>query len=286
MAPITIIILTHNEACNISACLDSAESVSDDLHVVDSGSIDGTQEMVRARGAQIHTHAFESFGSQRNWAIDYVPHKYPWAFHLDADERFTPALVDEIRSLLASNPSEAGFLVPSKLMLRERWLKRTGEYPAYQLRLFHRARLRFADAGHGQREVTEGRVGALLEGYEHHPFRKGLDAWFEKHAGYAMREALEQIKGGGSLVEDVRSAAFQRGVERRRALKRLSYRLPVRGWLRFFHLVVLRAGFLDGRPGIAYARMKALYEGMIGVYLEEHRELGDESTIGRLAKTT
>ena len=74
------------------ATLASAAEVSDDIHVVDSGSTDGTLAIIAEHGAQLVSHPFEDYGKQRNWAIDNLPLKYDWQLHLDADERLTPEL--------------------------------------------------------------------------------------------------------------------------------------------------------------------------------------------------
>jgi glycosyltransferase involved in cell wall biosynthesis len=272
MLPVSFVILTYNEAGNIGACLDSLEGLSDDVHVLDSGSNDDTVAIARARGATVHVHPFHGFGSQRNWAIDQIPHRYDWAFHLDADERFTPELAEEVRRLLIRDPVEAGFYVPNKLMLRGKWLRRAGGYPTYQVRLFHRKRLRFADHGHGQREVTEGTLGFLSEPYLHDAFAKGIDDWLKKHVDYALREAEQfHTKRSGGFFDDVKAAFSTDRVRGRRGLKRLSALLPCRSSIRFIEMLILTRALLDGRAGITYARMMAAYEAMIAIHLSARR---------------
>src|SRR5438045_7644234 len=87
-APVSVIILAQDEERNIGDCLRSC-AWCDDVHVLDSGSRDRTVEIARSMGATVHTNLFQSFGQQRNWAIDNIRAKHPWHFHLDADERFT-----------------------------------------------------------------------------------------------------------------------------------------------------------------------------------------------------
>ncbi len=268
MLPLSIVVLTKNEENNISKCLQSIANVSDDVHVLDSESTDQTVPLARANGVNVHEHRFRSFADQRNWAIDNIELRYKWVFHLDADERFTPELANEIRTVLEQTPSEAGFFVPSKLMLGSKWLKYSGEYPAYQCRLFHRERLRFQDVGHGQRELTEGALGILKSPYLHIAFSKGLENWFVKHARYARLEAEEIAVQDSSVLNDLWMIVTGTTVARRRAAKCLSYRFPARGFLRMVHLLLIKRGILDGRPGIAFARMKSLYESMISVHVQ------------------
>jgi glycosyltransferase involved in cell wall biosynthesis len=260
--PVTVVILTLNEGRNLAACLDSLAGF-DDIHVLDSGSTDDTAAIATARGVPVHVNPFTGFGDQRNFAIDRIAAKHAWQFHLDADERMTPALAAELRSHAESDTAVGGFHVPSKLLFAGRWLKRAGQYPGYQVRFFHRERLRFVNHGHGQREVTTHPVGYLREPITHLAFSHGLDAWFAKHIRYARREAERTIGGGtadGSL--------FSRdGVSRRRALKRWVARVPFRYPLRLTYMLLVKRAILDGWPGITFAHMLATYEGMMDVYL-------------------
>lgn len=261
-APVSVVILTHNEEANLPACLDSVAGFGD-VHVLDSGSTDRTPDVARGRGVAVHNNPFRGFGSQRNWAIERIPTKYDWHFHLDADERMTPALAAELVAVVRSGTVCGGYRVASKLMFADRWLKRAGQYPAYQVRFFHKDRLRFVDYGHGQREETSYPIGALREPLIHHGFSKGLDAWFVKHVGYARREAEQAIQagaGGGNLLT-------RDPVERRRAIKRMAARLPARYFLRLAYMLVVQRAVLDGWAGITYSHMIATYEGMIDVYL-------------------
>lgn len=259
---ITVVVLTHNEAANLPGCLDSLRGF-DDVHVLDSGSTDGTRELALARGVQVHLNApFRGFGQQRNWAIDHIPAKYDWHFHLDADERLTPELIRELFEIVAADRGCGGYRVASKLMFCGNWLKRAGQYPGYQVRFFHRGRLRFNDHGHGQREATTFPIGTLRYPIIHYGFSKGIDEWFRKHVAYARREA-EQSR---LKLSEKQSGSLLDGTTRRRWLKRLVSRMPGRYFLRLVHLLVLRGGFLDGWRGFTFARMLATYESMIEIY--------------------
>ena len=204
---LSVVILTLDEEINIQACIKSLRGI-DDIHVLDSGSSDRTCELAREAGAKVSVNAFESFGKQRNWAIDNMPLENEWVLHLDADERMTPELLEEIQALVEKEPEEAGFFVPSKLMFMGRWLRHAGGYPTYQVRLFHTGRLRFTDYGHGQREETDGEVGTLSQPYLHDAFSKGLDDWLGKHNRYSRQEAEQAIreKAEGLRVGDLFSS--------------------------------------------------------------------------------
>lgn len=276
--PVSIVILTLNEEANIGACLDSC-SWCDDVHVLDSGSTDRTREIAESKGASVWEHPFESFGAQRNWAIENIPTRHEWIFHLDADERFTPEIVDEMRRVLEADPDEAGFHVPSKLMFMGKWLKRSGGYPAYQMRLFHKRRMRFADHGHGQREQTDGAVGRLREPYLHYNFSKGLEDWFDKHNRYSGQEAAQTLRSIEPIGASLRGLASLDAVRRRRALKSLGYRLPCRPLLAALYMLLVKGGVFDGRAGWTYIAMRKTYEQMIDIKLavmRQKRRAGEE----------
>ena len=248
------------------ACLASC-GWCDDVHVVDSGSTDRTVEIAESMGATVHHHPFTSFGEQRNWAIDHVPAKHEWIFHLDADERFTPPLVEEMARRLASDPGVDAFHAPQKLMMMGRWLKRAGGYPIYQVRLFHKRRMRFIDYGHGQREDPAAKTAVLEEPYEHHAFSKGVFEWIEKHNRYSTLEALQVVsgeRGQWSLWDLIAGSRIKRW----RAWKEFLYRVPGRPWIRMAGVLLLHGGIIEGKAGWTYARLIGLYERMISIKLK------------------
>ena len=266
-AEVSVVILTLDEEANIADCLSSC-AWCDDVHVLDSGSTDRTIEIAKEMRAQVWVHPFESYGAQRNWAVYNIPLKHEWVFHLDADERFTVRLVERVRSLLETNPTEAGFYVPNKLMFMGRWLKRSSGYPTYQMRLFHKDRMRFSDYGHGQREVAAGEVGRLDEPYRHHAFSKGITDWLSKHNRYSSLEAVQYLRQS-SDAWSLRELFGSGRVKRRRAWKAFNYHLPLRPFLRWCYILFVLGGILEGRPGRTYARMMAIYEQMITLKLRE-----------------
>lgn len=262
---ISIVILTFNEEANIASCIESCQ-FSDDIHVIDSGSTDRTVAIAQNLNTRVHFHAFESFGKQRNWAIDNAGCKYDWVFHLDADERLTPPLIEEMNEITANeNNDTAGYHVPNKLMLHGKWIKRSSGYPIYQMRFFNRHKMRFIDFGHGQREEPDKKLGRLQEPYLHFAFSHGMERWLTKHNQYARAEAIESINSESDLrVGDLLNSD---SLIRRRALKSLSYRLPFRPTLRWLMIVVFQLGILDGKAGLTYAKMISTYDSMFQLHL-------------------
>jgi len=268
---ISTLILAKNEEANLPRCL-NALRWCDDIIVVDDYSSDGTVAVAKGFGAKIVQRHFDSFASQRNWALAEVVFRHEWVLHLDADEVTTPELVAEMAHAVNSDRFIA-YRVASKMMFQGRWLRHAATFPAYQVRLGRIPGLRFVQVGHGQREdLDESVIGTLRNAYLHFSFSKGLDEWFSKHIRYASHEAQAAVE----YCERDRltpSAIFAVGRKstRRRALRELSYRLPFRPSMRFLYMYILRLGVLDGRPGLIYCRLLATYEYLISLKMLEIR---------------
>ncbi len=275
--PVSVVILTFNEADNIGPCIDSC-AWCDDIHVLDSGSTDGTQEIALARGATVHENPFKSFGQQRNWAIDNIKTRHDWQLQLDADERCTAGMVEEMHRRLPTDEVDA-FRCPSMLVFMNRWLRHASEYPVYQVRLFNKHKSRFADHGHGQTEDLRGPVGSLAMPYVHHNFSKGLEEWFEKHNRYSSLEALEIrdiIRGKDLFASDIppslQPRLFGNTVQRRRWVKSKIYpRLPAKWVVRFIWMYLFRLGVLDGLAGLRFCLCTSAYELLIDLKITELR---------------
>ena len=277
--PCSVVVLTLNEQCNIRPCLESLAAM-DDVHVLDSGFVDGTCDIARQWGAKVATNAFRSFGDQRNWAHDHLALNHDWVLHLDADERLTDALAEEIRlAIAADNGSLAGWLIPEMTLLNGRWLRHAAQYPRYQARLSHRHRMRFVDHGHGQRESSNLPFAYMQSAYEHWAFSHGIEHWLRKHATYAMQEARQVFEEKQSLVALIAGVFAREPVTRRRALKRLALRLPMRPTLRWLH-VMGSGAWRDGAAGLQYARMMRTFQQMIDVCMDDLRR---QATPGLMA---
>lgn len=267
MKNITAIILTKDEEGDLPRCL---EALGEFCHllVVDSGSRDRTRERALEAGATVLEHPFESFGKQRNWALDHNPFSTPWTLFLDADEVATPAFRQAVLRVTGeADPGTAGFYCCWQMMLEGVWLKRADNFPKWQLRLLRTGRVRFIDIAHGQKEgEVDGRLEFLREPYLHYAFSKGWAAWVERHNRYSTQEANDRAHARVKLRE-----AFDRNPSRRNtALKRIVSQIPGWPFLRFLHSYMVRGGFLDGRVGLRYCAMIAYYEFLIQLKMREY----------------
>jgi glycosyltransferase involved in cell wall biosynthesis len=240
--------------------------------VLDSFSTDQTVECAKSKGARVYQRAFDNFAGQRNHAIDHIEFRHDWVLHIDADEVVTEELAHEM-ALKIQDQQFAAYRIASKMMFMGKWLRFSGMYPCYQVRLGRKDRLRFEQVGHGQREIIEAsQVGTLQAPYLHFGFSKGMADWLERHNRYSSDEAkngVELLRQGGGGLGEVFTAD---PAARRRGLKRLSVRLPLRPFFRFVYMYVIRLGFLDGRAGFVYCRLLAMYEYWIVLKMRELNE--------------
>ena len=249
---VSVIILTRNSEATIAATLASARRVSDDIHVVDDCSTDRTAEIARSFGANVIEHPFEDYGAQRNWAIATLALKHDWELHLDADERLSDALVDELNALEPA-PSEAvaGYYIPRIVHFLGRPIRHGGMFRIWHLRLFRRGAGRCETRRYDQHFYVEG-AKRKLKGAMIDDIRMGLKEWTARHNRWADAEADEQVapqKGG-----IIRGRIFGNAIEKQRAPRDVYYRFPMflRPFLLFFYRYILRLGFLDGKEGLIF----------------------------------
>ena len=259
--PVSVMIFTLNEATHLPSCLDAARWC-DDVIIVDSFSSDATADIARSRGARFFQHAFTGFGSQRNWALANTSPKHEWILILDADERITPELAEEMRRVLAAPPPAVGaFRLKRRFYMWGRWLRYSSLYPTWVVRLIHRDRVRYIDRGHAETQEVDGEIREL----EHDLIDenlKGVDEWFARQNRYARKEAEHELR---EEERPFRIAQLLSGdpLQRRDALKRLAWRMPARPFVYFLYSYVVRQGFRDGRDGLRFCVMKAIYQAMI-----------------------
>jgi glycosyltransferase involved in cell wall biosynthesis len=269
---ISVLILTYNEDVNIAKCIESLPWRGD-VHVLDSQSCDRTVEIATEMGAKVFSRPFVNYAEQRNFGLA-LPFAHDWIVMLDADERMTAELADEInRRVAGAAEQDVMFQVRRHDMFMGRWLKRASGYPTWFPRIFRRGRV------HVEREINEiymadGIVSQLGGHLDHYPFDKGLEWWFERHNRYSTMEArilsAENLERSWSI-----GPLFSRNPgTRRSAFKALTYRLPLRPYLIFVYLLIVRGGIWDGRPGFVFASMRLAYEIMIDAKMAYAREAG------------
>lgn len=235
MPPLSVTVITLNEAAHIEDCL-AAVSWVDDILVVDSGSTDDTVERARARGARvIHRDWPGSYAAQKNFAAAQAAHD--WILSLDADERVTPALAAEIQSILSSDPPVAGYRIPRLTYHLGRWIRTTDWYPDYQLRLYDRRRASWPARLVHESVKADGPIAYLTHDLEHYAYRD-ISHHHEAMSRYTTLAAQLMYDQGR------RAGVFDLTVH------------PLAAFLRNY---LLKRGFLDGVPGLVISGMNAYY---------------------------
>lgn len=260
---ISVLILTRNEEIALPTCLASVRW-SGDVHVFDSLSTDRTVAIAIDAGARVTQRAFDGFASQRNAALSTCQFRNPWVLILDADERVPAALADEMASFVRGAGSG---VVAARIRRRDifmgTWLKHAQISP-YYLRLVRPHRVRY------EREVNEvltpdGTVVELRAAFDHYPFIQGISHWLARHNQYSTMEAgMVLATRSGRVPFSLRKALLSSDFnERRFHQKEMFYRMPARPLIKWLYMVFVRRAFLDGRAGMTYAWLQAMYEYMI-----------------------
>ncbi|WP_422650663.1 Glycosyl transferase family protein [Cupriavidus sp. H18C1] len=273
-AKVSVLILTLNEEKNLARCLESV-SWCDDVVVLDSYSTDQTLEIARRHGARVFQRKFDNWSAHQNWANENIDFKHRWVYYSDADEVVSPELAAELREIADQVPGDeaaapVAYRVRYKNYFLGKWIRFAGGYPIWVLRFFQPDKVRWERLVNPA-PVVDGSVGFLRHHFMHYSFNKGFDAWFDKHNKYSMGEALETIR---SLDEDkfrFSSLLASDPPARRRALKELSFRLPMRPVARFLYLYLLKFGFIDGKAGFHYCVLVSIYEYMVVLKVQEQR---------------
>ncbi len=190
---ISVVILTLNEANHIRECIRAARQVADTIIISDSFSTDGTPEIAREEGAIVQERAFDNYANQRNAALALV--KTPWVLFVDADERVTPELAQEILNVIHRS-DYTGWWIPRYNYIVGRLIRGGGWYPDYQLRLMRTEHARY-DPTREVHEVVQlrGKAGYLKEHLIHYNY----ESWAQFHAKqrrYARLEARVLLRQG------------------------------------------------------------------------------------------
>lgn len=237
MPKLTVLIPCKDERQNIAECIASARLVADEILVADSGSTDGTLEIVRSvRGCRLIEREFIDYASFKNWAIPQA--KHDWVLVLDADERVTPELAGEIHLLLVLDPPCDAYRLARVNLFLGQEIKHCGWNTATLTRLFRKSVCRYRPARvHEDVEVDSGNIGSLKRKLLHYTARD-LESFVAKQVRYSRLAAADALDRG----------------------RRPSYAATLlHAPLRFLQLFVLRAGFRDGFAGLVLCLLMAFY---------------------------
>lgn len=262
---VSVIVAARNEEKNLPRCLESLRDVGE-VYVVDSGSRDSTPEIARSFGAKVVQFRYQGgWPKKRQWAMDTLPLAFDWIFLLDADEAFTPDLVEEIRQAI-QKPDLNGYYISLRMYFLGRLLRHGGA-GFWKLSLFRRGKGRFecrlknqdtsmADMEVHEHVVVEGKTGKLRNSLVHHNV-ESLSHYIQKHDEYSNWEARVWLEGEAGYG-DLPPSLFGTQAQRRRWLKRKFLPLPGSPLLFFLYRYVFRLGLLDGTPGLIYCGLQGV----------------------------
>ncbi|WP_438426617.1 glycosyltransferase family 2 protein [Aquimarina macrocephali] len=243
---VTAIIPCYNEEHNIKDVLESV-SFADEIMVVDSYSTDKTVEIAREYTDFIIQRKFDYPSFQKNWAIPQATHQ--WILLVDADERVTPELKNEVLEVL-KNPGKDNFVAY--------WIKRMNHFMGERIhysgwrndkviRLFHRDKCKYDDRHVHEEIVTPGKIGILKNKFYHNTYTT-FDAYINKLNRYASWQAEDYDK----------------------KTKRLTpYHFVIKPLWAFFKHYIIQSGFRDGVPGlvIGYVQGYAVFMRYVKLWL-------------------
>lgn len=237
--PLSVTIITRDEAHNIARCLESVRW-ADEIVVVDSGSTDGTIEICRSFPCRLIQTEWRGFGPTKRFAVEQAAHD--WILSVDADEVITDALARAIRALLDAPPQAAAYRITRRSYYLGNPIRFSGWQRDCPVRLFDRRRGNFGDEIVHESVHVEGKVASLEGGLLlHYPY-PSLATHLAKMERYSHLAAVQ-------LHERGRSSTISEAL--------------LRAGAKFAKMYVLRGGFLDGKAGFVLASNSAY-----GVFLK------------------
>ena len=258
-ASIAAVILTLNEEQDLGRALQSLHWC-DELIVLDSGSIDSTQQIAAKHGAKFIQHVPQQpflITDQRNWALDHAGIHSDWILFLDADEEVSHSLSIAIRKNISKTQGPIAYDLAPRFLFLGKWLRFTQCYPTWHPRLLRRGYCRF-EGGVWESFSPKAQTGRIHIPYEHYAYSKGLEGWLQRHYRYASWDAHQIIRYQSQSID--RASLEPRNPRLRLLQIHFWWTRPV---ARFVYKYIVRLGFLDGWKGLLFCMMMAMYDLMV-----------------------
>lgn len=223
----SVVIIAENEADNLTDCINSAVG-ADEFIVIDDDSSDRTAEIARDLGAKVYQRTLDGFATQKNFGIDKATND--WVLILDADERLTPELADEITGLKVDDKITA-YQIAFRNFVGHTWLRHGGLYPDYHARLFDKTKARYGSRQVHEELETNGRIDRLNHDIIHLTYKNWRE-YYHKVKKYARLEAKsDRSRPSWTFITKT-----------------------------FYRKYVKDRGFLDGPAGLTSALLLAYYQ--------------------------
>jgi glycosyltransferase involved in cell wall biosynthesis len=253
---LSVVILTKNEELNLPNCLASLQQLESKIFIVDSGSTDQTVAIAKQAGCKVFEHPFENQAKQLTWALQNLPITTPWIIRLDADERLTPELAEELQRVLPQTPDDiTGYQVKRRVFFMGRWIRHGGYYPTWLLRIW-RTGLGTCEQRWMDEHIilSQGKI-ANLQYDIIDDNKKGLSFWIDKHHHYADREVRDLLNMSVEQEDPlIKKGQVSQATLRRWIKKNLYRRSPLflRSLIYFLLRYTIGLGFLDGTEGLIF----------------------------------
>ena len=232
MEKLSVSIITLNEEEKIRDTLESVKW-ADEIVVIDSGSTDVTLDICREYTDKVYSNKWPGFVAQKNFATDKATHR--WILSIDADERVTPELAEEIKQELSS-PSADAYAIPRRVFYLGRWIDHSGWYPDCKVRLFDREKCRWEGAQVHETVKVNGRTAYLKGDLTHYTF-DSIEDHIKTMNSYTSLAAHEYKKDRPISKTD----------------------LAFRPLFTFFKSYFLKKGYKDGTPGFIISAAAACH---------------------------
>ena len=247
MKGITAIIPTRNEAHNIIEAIKSVD-FADEIMIIDSFSTDNTIALAKPLVHRIIQREYENSAAQKNWAIPQA--KYPWIFLLDADERVTSELRDEIIETVKKNENISGFWIKRKNHFMGKAVRFSGWQGDKVIRLFKRDECQYENKHVHAEIISDGNISILKNKLLHNTYIS-KEAYQKKLERYAKWQAKDYDK---------------------KIIKITPFHTLLKPIIRFFKHYFLQLGILDGYVGFIISSYQAKAVAMRYKYLQEYRD--------------
>ena len=232
--PVSVAIITKNEERNIKKALESVKDF-EEIVIVDAFSEDKTLDICRKYTDKIFQYEWQGFAKQKQLAIDKTT--LSWVFVLDADERVTEPLKKEIMKKIKEDKD--GYFIPRKNFFLGRWIKHSGWWPDYTLRLFKKEKSKVELREVHEKIIVDGKIGYMKEPLLHYTYQS-IEEFIKKMNNYASLSAQEVIKRNPSQYK-------------------IFYKMIFSPCFTFLKMYVFRLGLLDGIRGLILAMLYSFY---------------------------
>jgi glycosyltransferase involved in cell wall biosynthesis len=244
MQKLSVVLATFNEEANLPGCLDSVKGLADEIVIVDGFSKDKTVQIAKKYKAKVVvTQNLPNFHINKQKAIELATKD--WILQLDADEKVSPELAQEIKSEIRNPKSETnGFWMPRKNLFLGKFLMKGGQYPDYTLRLYRRGKGWLPQVHVHEQAVVEGRVEYLRHALLHYPykdFRSYLAKW-DRYNELLASQIREKVKDRSFFVKSAYAVGY----------------LIIKPAHWFLTTYFRHKGFIDLWPGFVFSFFSAL----------------------------